>query len=400
MSKQKIHTLYYWLLGLTIVMLLFGLIMIFSASSVQAYDKHGDIYYYIKRQIAWALIGLFGLRFFSNYDYRKLKKFSVFGILLSVSLLILVFVPGIGEMAGGASRWLTIGPFSFQPSEFAKLALILFAADVLAKKGRKIEDFRELILPIGLVLLAIILLVMKQPDMGTAAIIAFIVYVSMFIAGARFLHMFGLTAAGVLVGVFLIFSEDYRKARFFSFLNPWADPKATGFHIIQSLLAFGSGGLTGVGLGKSSQKFFYLPAAHTDFIFAIIGEELGLIGTLFLVLLFLCFLYVGLRIAFKSDDLFGRLLASSITCMIFVQALINMAAVTGLIPVTGVPLPFVSFGGSSLVFTMSGVGILLNISKQRGVRRSSNESSDKRGRYSRSYLSRTGFSSSIKNERR
>lgn len=398
MPKRGKANLYYWLLGLTIVMLLIGLIMIFSASSVRAYVEHGDSYYYIKRQVVWALIGLFLMAFFSSYDYRKLKKFSVFGILLAISLLVLVFVPGFGEAAGGARRWITIGPIGIQPSEFAKLALIIFTADVLVRKGSRIKNFQELILPVGLILVAIVLLVMAQPDMGTTVVIALIVYFSMFVAGARILHLIGLGLAGVTAGILFIFSAEYRRERFLSFLNPWADPQAKGFHIIQSLLAFGSGGLTGVGLGKSCQKFFYLPAAHTDFIFAIIGEELGLLGTFFVVGLFICFAYVGLKIAFTVDNLFGRVLASSITCMIFMQALINMAAVTGSIPITGIPLPLMSFGGSSLVFTLSGIGILLNISRQRGVSRALNESSNRRRGHGRSHLSRTGFSQSVESK--
>jgi cell division protein FtsW len=338
--------------------------MILSASSVMAYAKEGDSYYYLKRQFLWALVGLAAMGIFSRFNYRNFRKLSVAGIILALFCLVLVLIPNIGRAAGGASRWLPLGPFSFQPSEFAKLAIILYVADVLTQRRREIHDLTQLLIPVVPVVGFASALVILQPDMGTAVAICFVSYVLVFLAGARLRHVFGLGVGGSLAALFFIFSEEYRRQRFIAFLNPWADPRKSGFQIIQSLLAFGSGGIRGLGFGMSRQKFFYLPAAHTDFIFAIIGEELGLIGTLFVVLMFAVLAITGMRIAFRSRDVFGRLLGSGITCMILSQALINMGAVTGILPVTGIPLPLLSFGGSSLVFTLCGIGILLNIATQ------------------------------------
>ncbi|MDI6892125.1 MAG: putative lipid II flippase FtsW [Actinomycetota bacterium] len=365
MAKRRGATSsYYWLLGSTIVLLLFGLIMILSASSVMAYAKEGDSYYYLKRQLLWALVGLAAMGIFSRFNYRNFRKLSVAGIILALFCLVLVLIPNIGRAAGGASRWLPLGPFAFQPSEFAKLAIILYVADVLTQRRGEIHDLTQLLVPVVPVVGFASALVILQPDMGTAVAICFVSYVLVFLAGARLRHVFGLGVAGSLAALFFIFSEEYRRQRFIAFLNPWVDPRKSGFQIIQSLLAFGSGGIRGLGFGMSRQKFFYLPAAHTDFIFAIIGEELGLIGTLFVVLMFAVLAITGMRIAFRSRDVFGRLLGSGITCMILSQALINMGAVTGILPVTGIPLPLLSFGGSSLVFTLCGIGILLNIATQ------------------------------------
>jgi cell division protein FtsW len=296
-------------------------------------------------------------------DYRKLRRLTramLFGVLL---LLAAVLVPGLGVSAGGAARWLPLGPFSLQPSELAKLAVVFFCADTLERKGARIADPKELATTAPMVG-AVLLLVMLQPDLGTAMVCGGCALVVVFLAGTRLRHM-SAVVTGAFVGVsLLIATEGYRRARLFSFLDPWADPLNTGYQTIQGQIALGSGGLFGVGLGASRQKWSYVPHAHTDFIYAIIGEELGLLGTLAVLALFVFFVYLGIRTARRAPDRFGMLLAGGITGWIGLQALINMGAVTGMLPITGVPLPLISFGGSALVFTLAGIGILLSIARQ------------------------------------
>lgn len=334
--------------------------MVLNASSVMAFSSKGDSYYYFKRQILSILIGITGAILFICLDYRLLRKFSWVGIGLSVVALALVFVPGIGLEVGGARRWISVGVYSFQPSEFVKFATILFVADILSKRHGKFKNFSDLFVPLLVVGLIIGLLFM-QPHLGSILIICFSLFFLMFLSGAKLRHLMGLGLAGLLlIGISIIF-EPYRLRRFFAFLDPWQDPKDAGFHIIQSLLAFGSGGLTGIGLGMSRQKFLYLPEAHTDFIFAIIGEELGLAGTLSVVVLFVVLIFTGLIISLKSKNKFGRLLGCGMVCLIATQALINMGGVTGILPITGVTLPFLSFGGSSLLVNLCSIGVLLNI---------------------------------------
>jgi len=364
MARRRINLRLSWLLlGTTLVFLFIGAVMVLNASSVMAFSKTGDSCYYFKRQLLSILVGLMGMALFAGLDYRFLRKFSLAGIVLSVIALFLVLIPGIGQSAGGASRWLFIGGFSFQPSEFAKLATVLYVADILSKKSSKIKEFSELIIPIVPVIGTMLVLIILQPHLGATLIICSTVFFLMFLGGAKLRHLMGLGMFGLISIAIFVFTEPYRLRRFTAFLNPWKDPKGTGFHIIQSLIAFGSGGLTGIGLGMSRQKFLYLPEAHTDFIFAIIGEEFGLLGTLSIVLLFALLIIVGLTISFKSRNNFGKLLGCGITCAIAFQAIINMCGVTGLLPITGVPLPFLSFGGSSLLVNLCGVGILLNIAK-------------------------------------
>ncbi|MEW6189193.1 MAG: putative lipid II flippase FtsW [Actinomycetota bacterium] len=389
---------YYWLLGTTTVLLLFGVIMIFSASSVIAYTKEGDSYYYLKRQLLWAFLGVISMSLLARYDYHKLRRLSTMGIMITIALLALVLIPGMGKTAGGASRWLTLGQFNLQPSEFAKLTTIIFTADILTQKHREITNLSHLLIPLVPIVIFIALLVVFQPDLGTAFAICLSIFILMFLAGARIHHIIGVGLVGCASTFLLIFSAGYRRQRFLSFLNPWSDPRGSGFHIIQSLLAFGSGGLRGVGLGLGRQKFFYLPASHTDFIFAVIGEELGLLGTLLVVALYSILAIIGLRISLKSRDRFGRLLGAGVTCMILIQALINMGAVTGAIPITGIPLPLISFGGSSLFFTLCSIGILLNIASQepRKSGAKANASTHWRRRNRRAYLSRSRSGGRIK----
>ena len=361
-QKTGKPTSFYALLAVTVALTLFGIVIVFSASQVTALSQHNDSFYYLKRQLLWAALGFASLVLLSRISYGKLQKLSKPFLVVSLGLLVAAIIPGLSRVAGGASRWLEYGPFSLQPSEVAKLAVILFCADLLARRKDRLNDFYQLTMPIIPVLTLVAALIMFQPDLGTMIIIAFAVFVLMFVAGARLRHLLLMGVTAGSAATVLIFTAEYRVQRFLSFLNPWKDPMKTGFQIIQSLIALGSGRIFGLGLGMSRQKFFYLPAAHTDFIFAIIGEELGLIGTLAVILAFAILAYLGIRIAFRAPTFFGRILASGITAVIVIQALINMGAVTGILPITGVPLPLISFGGSSLVFTLSGIGILLNIS--------------------------------------
>lgn len=397
--KQKRSSSFYFLLGATFLLLIFGIVMIFSASSVTAFSKYGDSFYYLKRQILWALIGLSFLVFFANRDYHQIRRWLRPFLLITLISLAVVLIPGVGKVAGGARRWIDVGLVRFQPSEFAKLSIVVYAASLLARREEEIKEFKKLLFPLFVPLLLIIgVLVMLQPDLGTIFTIFLSVFVLLFLSGARISHLLGIGGTGVLTVAILILSESYRRQRFLSFLNPWKNPQGSGFHIIQSLIAFGSGGISGMGLGMSRQKFFYLPAAHTDFIFAIIGEELGLIGSLFVVLMFLFITVIGVRTALRARDQFGKLLAAGIVSVIACQALINMGAVTGIIPITGIPLPLVSFGGSSLLFSLSGIGILLNVACQERPKASGakSENPNLRGRYRRPHLSRVGSSQGAK----
>jgi cell division protein FtsW len=354
-----------WLIAATSALLILGLIMILSASSVSSFANYGSSFLFFKKQLLWAMVGIASFLGFAHLDYRKLRGFSYLIILGVAALLVAVLIPGIGVISGGSSRWVGAGPFTFQPSEFAKLALVLFAADVLSRKKEKtLDDPAHAMLPIVPVMGVLGLLVLLQPDLGTALILGIIGLGILFIGGARIRHLIPLTAVGAAIATGAALAEPYRRARLLSFFNPWADPLNTGYQTIQSLIALGSGGWFGVGLGASRQKWSYIPNAHTDFIFAILGEEMGLLGTIVVVGMF-CFLaYLGVRTARRAPDRFGMLVAAGVTMWISFQALINIGAVTASLPITGVPLPLVSFGGSSLVVTLTAVGILVNIARQ------------------------------------
>ena len=340
-----------------------GLVMVYSASSVVAYDRLADSAYFLKRQAAWIALGFAALWLARSTYYHRLRVFTVPFLVLAGLLLIAVLVPGVGRVAGGARRWLVAGPLSFQPVEMAKVALVLYLAQFLVQRGISIRNLRRGVLPPIAITAGLAALVLRQPDMGSAVVLGAVTMGLLFAGGARIIHLMLIGLAATPAVILAITVATYRFQRILAFLDPWRDPRGTGFHIIQSLLAFGSGGLFGVGLGASRQKFFYLPEQHTDFIFAILGEELGLLGTLGLLALFALFAYRGLRIARAAPDRYGTLLASGITMLVAGQALMNIGVATGVLPVTGVPLPFVSFGGTSLVMTMMLMGILLNISQ-------------------------------------
>jgi cell division protein FtsW len=351
------------LFGVVLALVSIGLIMVYSASSVVAYERLADSAYFFKRQGTWAILGLGVMWLARSVHYRRLRRLAGPLLVLGVVLLVAVLIPGIGRVAGGARRWIVAGPLSFQPVEVAKLAVLLYVAHFAARRGIRIRNLRHGLLPPLLVTGLCAALVLKQPDMGSAIMLSGVSLLVLFLAGARVAHLgLVLVAASPVVAAAVLLAQ-YRLQRILGFLDPWSDPQGRGFHVIQSLLAFGSGGLLGVGLGASSQKFFYLPERHTDFIFAIVGEELGLVGTGGLLVLFALFTYRGFRIARAAPDRFGALLAAGITATVAGQAMLNMGVATGLLPVTGIPLPFVSFGGSSLGMMMIKVGILLNISR-------------------------------------
>jgi cell division protein FtsW len=341
-----------------------GLMMVLSASSVIALRDYGGSWIFFQRQAMWVLVGVLAMGLAARLDYHVWQRMAIPLLALSFALLALVLVPGVGLSAGGSTRWLGVGIVRIQPSELAKLALLLFAADLAVRRAGQIADTRAVLRPVGLVTAGLATLVMLQPDMGTTALMVFVALVVVFVGGAR-LRTLAKVGVGVGLGSLVLARlEPYRWERVFAFLHPWSDLGNTGYQVAQSMVALGTGHVTGIGLGASRAKWGFLPNAHTDFIFAIIGEELGLIGTLGVLILFAALAVTGVRIALAAPDRFGTLIASGITAWIIGQAAVNMGAVTGTMPVTGVPLPFVSFGGSSLVVAMAAAGILLNIAKQ------------------------------------
>jgi cell division protein FtsW len=347
-----------------VTLMAFGIVMVFSASVyILGEGARGDAFYHLRRQAFWAALGLAGMFFFSNLDYWKLKRYTNLSLLISFFLLLAVFIPGVGIEINGARRWIGVGGFTGQPSDFAKVALLLFAAAYLSRKDIRIKKFIEGPFPVLAILGVFFIMILMQPDLGTAVAMAGSVMVVIFVAGMP-LHQIGILGVGALPLIgYLMISEPYRVRRLMSFRDPWADPLNTGYQIIQSLYALGPGGIFGLGLGRGRQKYFYLPEPHSDFIFAVIGEELGFIGASAVLLLFFLLLWRGFKVALSAPDSFGSLLATGITAMIGLQALMNIGVVTGSIPVTGINLPLISAGGSSLLFTLCSIGVLLNISK-------------------------------------
>lgn len=351
------------LLVSTIVLLAIGLIMVYSASAVWAEYRFHDSFFFAKRQLLFAAIGIALMFFVMNIDYWIWRKWSKLLLIVCFILLIIVLIPGVGLVRGGARSWLGVGAFSIQPSEFMKIAMIIFLAKFLTERQKYVTSFRKGLLPsLSLVFLAFGL-IMLQPDLGTGAVMVGTCIVMIFIAGAKISHFVGLGVAGLLGLVGLIVSAPYRIQRITSYLDPWSDPLGSGFQIIQSLYAIGPGGLMGLGFGQSRQKFFYLPEPQTDFIFSILVEETGFIGGTFVLIIFCIMLWRGISIASGAPDMFGSYLAVGIIGMIVIQVVINIGVVTGLMPVTGITLPFLSYGGSSLTLMLGSIGILLNISR-------------------------------------
>jgi cell division protein FtsW len=357
-KSPRAHFEYHLLVLVTLGLVAFGLVMVYSASSARAMLAAGDPAYYLKRQALYALLGLAALALFSRLDFRALRFAG--GPLLGASFVLLVAVLALGTEVNGARRWLSTGVLDFQPSELAKLALALWVAALLARRPAP-ASLGELLRPLGLVVGLACGLVLVEPDLGTAIAIAVMTIAMLVVAGTplRVLAGGGGIAAGILLAA--IWLEPYRRARLFSFLDPWQDPDGAGFQSVQAMIALGSGGFFGVGLGESVQKVYYLPEASTDMIFAIVGEELGLLGSLGVIGAFALFGYAGFNVALRCRDPFGKVLGTGLTALICGQAAVNMSAVLGILPLTGIPLPFVSYGGSSLVVGLTSVGVLLNI---------------------------------------
>lgn len=347
----------------TMCILSIGLIMVYSASAVLSYHEFGDAFYYMKRQLLFAGIGVLMMLLLMNVDYWILRRWAITGLIICFLLLILVLVPGVGLIRGGAQSWIGIGAFSIQPAEFIKIWMIIFLAKYLSENQKKIIFFGRGLLPSLLLVFIAFALIMLQPDLGTGAVMVATSVVMIYIAGARVSHLAGLAMLGIVGFIGLILAAPYRISRITSFLDPWQDPLGAGYQIIQSLYAIGPGGLMGLGLGMSRQKFYYLPEPQTDFIFAILAEELGFIGGATVLLLFTLLLWRGMRVAITAPDLYGSLLAAGIVAMIAIQVVINIGVVIGMFPVTGITLPFLSYGGSSLTLMLMAVGILLNVSR-------------------------------------
>ncbi len=356
------------LLFAILTLLVISVVMVYSSSSVVALTTYNDSLFFMKRQLLWAAMGLALLSLTMRIDHHRLAGQRVVLAIMTISLMLLAatLAPGIGRMVNGSRRWLRIGMLSFQPVEFAKFAVVVYLSYYIAKKGERIRDFMNGMVPAYVVIAVFTSVAVLQPDFGSAMTLACVAGIMLFAGGANIIHIGGTLLAVLPLVIFAVAHKAYRWRRIVAFLDPWSDPLGAGHQIIQSFLAFGSGGLFGRGLGEGRQKLFFLPERHSDFIYAVIGEELGLIGALVVILLFLIILWRGVRITLAVGDPFSRLLALGITLLICFQGLINMAVVTGLLPTKGIALPLVSYGGSSLVITMGAIGVLLNVSKETG----------------------------------
>ena len=358
---------------LIFTLVLFGLVMIFSASQYTSYVQYGNIWFYFKKQLLWSLLGTSALIFALNINYKELRRYT--GVLILVAVALCLLVVFIGVEVKGAQRQLRFGFVNISPSEVLKFAVIIFIAKHFQKNYQHITSFKKGFLPVVIIMGIADFLVLLQKDLGTVLAISGTIFALLIIAGAKPTHLAGLGIMGIFGVIGAIFLEDYRRKRFIGFLylllgdeNRLKGYEAVIYQVKQSLYAIGSGGIFGVGIGRSHQKMFYLPEQHTDFIFAIIGEELGLIGTIFVVSLFLAILYRGLKLAHQAPDVFGFFLVAGFTCMMVIPAFINIAVATGIFPVTGIPLPFISYSGSSLIINMTSAGIILNVSRYRRER--------------------------------
>jgi cell division protein FtsW len=352
-----------WLFTVTMLLVFVGLVMVFSASAVMARERFGSPYAFLVKQLIWAAAGLVAMVVAMRVDYRRYKHPALVFSLMGLTTLLLISVFFL-DRSHNTHRWFRVGGFSFQPSELAKPVLILFLAYFLEARTKVMDDWRNTLAPAAAPVVVLLGLIVLQPDLGTAIACAGIAASILYVAGMR-LRYFAYSFGAALVPLyFLIFHVSWRRDRILAFLNPYADRQKTGFHIIQSLIAVGTGGVTGTGLMEGKQKLFYLPEPHTDFIFAVTAEELGLVGALFVVTLFAIFLWRGMRASWRTEDVFGRYLAVGITSMVVLQAFINISVVLGMMPTKGIPLPLVSYGGSSLFVTLACVGVLLNITKQ------------------------------------
>jgi cell division protein FtsW len=355
----------YLLLASTIALLVLGTLMVYSASFVVAHNEFNDDAYFLVRQLVWIGAGLVGMLLAARIDYRRWRGLSLLIMFLCIAMLVLVLIPGVGTSSYGAVRWIKLGPLQIQPSEIAKLAMTLYLADWLARRGPIVGQFFKGLLPFAIIVGIVALLVAVQPDLGTTAIIIGVAACVFFVGGANLLHILVVGMAGALAAAGLLAHlSGYQLDRLRAFLDPWSDVQGFGWHTAQGLIALGSGGVFGSGLGNGFQKFYWIPNAHTDAIYAIIGEELGFVGCLGVLGLFCVLAWRGFIIAWRGPDAFARLFATGLTCMLTVQTLVNIAVVTNSLPYTGVTLPLVSFGGSSTVISLIAIGLLLNISRQ------------------------------------
>jgi cell division protein FtsW len=372
----------------TFILVGFGIVMVYSASFAVADQRMGDPYHFLKKQAVAAVLGIVLLVVAARINYHIWQSLSLPLLLASVVLLGVLILPGMRREIGGSSRWLKLASFSFQPAELAKLALVIYLARSLTRKDGRMKEFTVGFLPHVIVLGVMFLLVLKQPDFGTGIFFASVVFIMLFVAGTRLVFLGGAVGAVLPVLIYLAVKADYRWERLVAFWDPWKDPGGAGFQIIQSFLAFGAGKIFGVGLGEGRQKLFYLPEVHTDFIFSVVGEELGLIGVTVLVALFVLLIIRAFQVSLRAPDLFGTYLSLGITVLVAIQTLLNMGVVMGLLPTKGSTLPFISYGGTSLMVNLMAVGILLNIHSQSG--RTGHESHDRRRGHGRAPLPRPG----------
>src|SRR6202050_5712905 len=352
-----------WLFTVTMLLVFVGLVMVFSASAVMARERFGSPYAFLSKQLIWAAAGLVAMVLAMRVDYRRYKHPALVFSLMGLTTLLLVSVFFLGR-SHNTHRWIHAGGFSFQPSELAKPMLILFLAYFLEGRTKTMDDWRNTLAPAAAPVVVLLGLIVLQPDLGTAIACAGIAACILYVAGMRMRYFAYAFGASLVPLYFLIFHVSFRRDRILAFMNPYAERQKAGFHLIQSLIAVGTGGITGTGLMEGKQKLFYLPEPHTDFIFAVTAEELGLVGAIFVVALFAIFLWRGMRASWRTEDVFGRYLAVGITSMVVLQAFINISVVLGMLPTKGIPLPLVSYGGSSLFVTLACVGVLLNITKQ------------------------------------
>ncbi len=352
-----------WLFTVTMLLVFVGLVMVFSASAVMARERFGSPYAFLVKQLVWAAAGLVAMVMAMRVDYRRYKHPALVFSLMGLTTLLLISVFFL-DRSHHTHRWFRVGGFSFQPSELAKPVLILFLAYFLEARTKTMDDWRNTLAPAAAPVLVLLGLIVLQPDLGTAIACAGIAACILYVAGMRLRYFAYAFGASLVPLYFLIFHVSFRRDRILAFMNPYAERQKAGFHLIQSLIAVATGGITGTGLMEGKQKLFYLPEPHTDFIFAVTAEELGLVGAMFVIALFAIFLWRGMRASWRTGDIFGRYLAVGITTMVVLQAFINISVVLGMMPTKGIPLPLVSYGGSSLFFTLACVGVLLNITKQ------------------------------------
>ncbi|SHJ60870.1 cell division protein FtsW [Clostridium cavendishii DSM 21758] len=360
--KPKMGQIDYGIFYTVFLLLAIGVVMVYSASSYWAMFMEHDNMAYLKKQFVYAIIGLGAMFFMMRYDYHKIRKWTNTLLLICIPLLIATF---FFKDAKGATRWIRLGPLSFQPSDLVKYVVVLFLASSLSRNGEKVKDFWKGIVPYLCISGFYAGIILLEKNLSIATIIMIVTMIMLFVAGGKKFHLFGIvTPALIAAASFFTLSTPYRRARLLNFIDPWKTADKEGYQLVQSFYALGAGGITGLGIGKSRQKTLYMPEPHNDFIFSIIGEELGLVGCVLIIILFIIFIFRGIRVAMNAKDEFGTLLAIGITSVIAVQVIINVAVVTGSMPVTGVPLPFISYGGSALVMNMMAVGVLLNISRQ------------------------------------